>query len=390
MPPIDRPARELLQAIDDANVAGQLDAPSRMPPPDQFWLHVTLDLIRKYRLNPLRASRALAYAAVVIRESVRHEHADGSDDAPADRLAREIAAATLLEFLFPEEPAGGWPLLLIERARAIGGPFRDAGGAWQAGVGAARAAIRRALADGSDPAGALVQPPVNLRNAWQATPPLWSSRPVEPNAARWSNWIVDAAIADQAPPPIAPGSAAYEQQLKEVIATARALTDEQRQLAESWNLDLGTVTPAGVWVLRLIEGNRYQTLRDELRCAQLALLTTVMLDAFIVCWRVKYRWWTERPVTAIRRRIDPGFLPPLVTPSFPGYISGHATVSGAAATVLGQLYPDQRDRFEHDAEMAALSRLYGGIHFRFDNDVGLAIGRKVGAAAIDGICTRAA
>jgi hypothetical protein len=102
-----------------------------------------------------------------------------------------------------------------------------------------------------------------------------------------------------------------------------------------------------------------------------------MHDAFIACWQIKYRDWSERPITAIRRMLDPTFVPLLVTPGFPAYVSGHATISAAAAGVLSRLVPRLADDFEKQAEEAAMSRLWGGIHFRCDNEEGLRLGRSV-------------
>jgi membrane-associated phospholipid phosphatase len=89
-----------------------------------------------------------------------------------------------------------------------------------------------------------------------------------------------------------------------------------------------------------------------------------------------------RPVTAIRRLIDPEWLPYTVTPPFPAYVSGHSATSGAAATVLAAFLPDQAGQLDAMAEEAAISRLYGGIHFRSDNEAGLELGRRVGAVAL--------
>jgi membrane-associated phospholipid phosphatase len=87
-------------------------------------------------------------------------------------------------------------------------------------------------------------------------------------------------------------------------------------------------------------------------------------------------------VTAIRRELDPGWLPYIATPPFPSYVSGHSTTSGAAAEVLARFFPSQARRLGGLAEEAAVSRLYGGIHFRSDNEAGLMLGRKVGRVAI--------
>ncbi|HVQ61400.1 MAG TPA: vanadium-dependent haloperoxidase, partial [Burkholderiales bacterium] len=106
-----------------------------------------------------------------------------------------------------------------------------------------------------------------------------------------------------------------------------------------------------------------------------------MLDAFIACWHVKFKWWTERPVTIIREK-DPAFLPHLLTPPFPSYVSGHSSVSGAAAAVLSAFFPQDAADLGRMAQEASMSRLYGGIHFRSDNDEGLELGRQVAARAL--------
>jgi membrane-associated phospholipid phosphatase len=87
-------------------------------------------------------------------------------------------------------------------------------------------------------------------------------------------------------------------------------------------------------------------------------------------------------VTAIRREIDPTWLSYIATPPFPSYVSGHSTTSGAAAEVLSALFPREARRLRAWADEAAISRLYGGIHFRTDNDAGLTLGKRVGRAAL--------
>jgi membrane-associated phospholipid phosphatase len=87
-------------------------------------------------------------------------------------------------------------------------------------------------------------------------------------------------------------------------------------------------------------------------------------------------------VTAIRRELDPSFLPYITTPPFPSYVSGHSTTSGAASTVLAARFPRAARQLRAWADEAAVSRLYGGIHFSSDNDAGLTLGRKVGRAAV--------
>jgi hypothetical protein len=120
-------------------------------------------------------------------------------------------------------------------------------------------------------------------------------------------------------------------------------------------------------------------------------------DAFIACWQQKYRYNLLRPVTYLRRHVDPEWTPLLVTPPFPEYPSGHSVQSGAAFQVLTDLFGDGYAFVDHThderglaprafgsfleaADEAAISRLYGGIHFRAAIVNGVAQGRCIGTA----------
>ncbi|MGH7588535.1 MAG: vanadium-dependent haloperoxidase, partial [Gemmatimonadota bacterium] len=120
-------------------------------------------------------------------------------------------------------------------------------------------------------------------------------------------------------------------------------------------------------------------------------------DAFIGCWATKYHYNLLRPVTYINAVIDPNWETVLETPPFPAYTSGHSNDVGAASTILTALLGDgfaitdhtNDDRgfaprsfgsFFEAADESAISRLYGGIHYRFDIDLGVEQGRCVGRA----------
>lgn len=120
-----------------------------------------------------------------------------------------------------------------------------------------------------------------------------------------------------------------------------------------------------------------------------------LMDTFISCWDEKYRSNRIRPETAIRKYIDPSWEPLLQTPPFPEYTSGHSTISAATACILTYHLGDNfhftddvevsyglpaRDfpSFMEAAKEAAISRLYGGIHYRDANENGTAQGLKVG------------
>lgn len=132
-----------------------------------------------------------------------------------------------------------------------------------------------------------------------------------------------------------------------------------------------------------------------------------MLGREISCWDEKYRSCLIRPETVINRHLDPDWRPVLQTPSFPEYTSGHSVVSGAASTVLERLvgadvaFVDSTEvpfglevrtypSFRAAAEQAAMSRFYGGIHYRPAIEHGLTQGRAVGEAVLDRVHTRPA
>jgi membrane-associated phospholipid phosphatase len=166
-----------------------------------------------------------------------------------------------------------------------------------------------------------------------------------------------------------------------VDAVSRSLTAEQKRIATFWADGPGTATPPGHWnqiALRMLSVASWSTLGES---RLFSMLNTAQADAFIACWDAKYTYWSLRPVTAIRRLIDRSWLSYITTPPFPAYVSGHSTTSGAAATVLGAFFPDQAGELDAMAEEAAISRLYGGIHFRSDNEAGLKLGRRVGDVA---------
>jgi membrane-associated phospholipid phosphatase len=120
------------------------------------------------------------------------------------------------------------------------------------------------------------------------------------------------------------------------------------------------------------------------RAARLYAITSIgIYDGFAACWDAKYTYWGIRP-----DQYDTTYRPVLIyTPPFPGYPSGHAMISGVMAEVYSYFFPADRAYFEKRAKDGAESRFHGGIHFRSDNEVGLELGRKVGATVIAKIKT---
>ena len=115
------------------------------------------------------------------------------------------------------------------------------------------------------------------------------------------------------------------------------------------------------------------------RAARIYAARAVMYyDAFSACWDAKYTYWGIRP-----DQYDPTYKPLLGTPPFPGYPSGHATMSGAMEVLYTYFFPNEKALFQRIAKEGAESRFQGGIHFRTDNEVGLDLGRKVGVKIVE-------
>jgi membrane-associated phospholipid phosphatase len=195
-------------------------------------------------------------------------------------------------------------------------------------------------------------------------------------------------------------------------------SQEQTEIALFWSDGGGTSTPPGHWNQIAIDVTLDEQTELLETARTFALLNLAMADAGIAAWDAKYHYNVWRPIDAIGMGDQDGnaatigeshWLPLLKTPPFPAYTSGHSAFSGAASTVLAALYgdatpfdsqsdahaaPKQRpldpsqvatrhfESFSQAAEEAGLSRIYGGIHFRFDNIAGLALGRQIGDAVI--------
>jgi len=305
----------------------------------------------------------------------------------AQSAATHVAATVMLAHFFPLESAGRFEAMgestLAALAASQPGQAREIALGTSVGRGVAHLAILRALNDGADEVWDARTRPAVKPGIWQGVPPLESAHPQEPLAGTWQTWLLKNGGEFQPPIPPASDSEAFLRAAKEVLEVSRNLTPEQKQIAEVWHLDQGSVTPPGVWNRKARELATRNKLSEKERLHLLSTLNVAMLDASIACWHAKYTWWVQRPATTIHEQLDKTFTPYLVTPPHPSYVSGHATVSGAAAEILKRTFPQDARQIDSWAEEAAMSRLYGGIHYRFDNDAGLTLGRQIGKAELE-------
>ncbi len=241
------------------------------------------------------------------------------------------------------------------------------------GVEIAKIALARAKTDGMSKAQCPKAVSDSIANAaftrfgwkWQnvEVPP----RPVglTPLFGQVKTWYVPSVLDVRPPVPPTPGSAEFEDNVKELNNYADNMTTEWRRIANFWQDGLGTYTPPGHWN-RFAKDYIIKYKLNPIRAARVfAYLNTAMMDAGISCWDAKYYYYYPRPINLID-----GYKTIAGTPNFPSYTSGHSVFSAAAAEVLSYIFPAEGDIFRNWALEAADSRVYGGIHWRFDAAVG--------------------
>ena len=250
----------------------------------------------------------------------------------------------------------------------------------------------------------------NAPGRWIPTPPAYTSA-VEPHWREIRTMVMDSAsqFRPVAPPTfdMADKKSAFYKAMIEVKNIGDSLTEEQKHIAEFWddnpfklhvvghvNYVTKKFSPPGHWMNIVGIGAKAAKADFRTTVAAYAQTAIALFDAFISCWDEKFRSNYVRPETVINT-IDENWRPYIQTPPFPSYTSGHATNSAAAAEVMTHWFGDKlsftdtsllefgiKNReiksFREAAKEAAMSRLYGGIHYRFDNENGLAAGKKLG------------
>lgn len=179
------------------------------------------------------------------------------------------------------------------------------------------------------------------------------------------------------PPPLT-GSEKMKHETNEIYEYVNNPTRERLRIVHFWADGAGTYTPPGHW--DAIAAEDFITKNySEIRWARnMALLNMSLMDAAIICWDTKYYYFNPRPT-----QLDPKIKTLTGIPNFPAYISGHSTFSGAAAAILSHLVPERADAYNAMASEASMSRMYGGIHYRADCEVGLEVGKKIGNYAAE-------
>lgn len=381
------------------------------------WSEITLDAIRADRTAPPRAGRALAMVHVAMFDAVNavSQNYDPYLDLNVTVRAgtsREAAAATaahrVLVALFPGQSAAFDAALANTLGQIADGQSQNDGEALGIAVGDAMLALRNA--DGS---GATVAYTVGTEPGdWQPTPPAFAAA-VLPQWPDVTPFCIPDIAQVRRPGPPALTSAEYATSFNEVKAlgevNSTARTADQTQIAFFWVDGPGTATPPGHWfqIARDVANQRGTSLEENARL--FALLGMAECDAGICAWDNKYAYDDWRPVTAIRAadtdgnpdtEPDPAWTPLIPTPPFPSYTSGHSTFSGAGGKILALFFGRDDlpfstasddvpgvtrnfNRFSEASNEAGRSRIYGGIHWEYDNQDGLSTGRELALYVFD-------
>jgi hypothetical protein len=376
------------------------------------WNNVLLDTVRTNSMSPLPQSRISAAMNTAMYDAVNsitrtHEpyHVNMTSAAGTSREAAAAQAAhRVLSGMVPASQAKFDAALASSLSGVPDGPGKTAGITLGNTVGAAILALRA-----NDGASAVVPyTPGTDPGDWRPTPPA-NSPAAAPQWANVKPWAMSSPSHFRNPNgPPALGSPEYTAAFNQVKAIGSAnsttRTQDQSNIAQFWAGQTGTSTPVGHWnrIAQTVAASQGNTLEENARL--FSLLGMAQADAVISSWDNKYQYNYWRPVTAIREaatdgnpatEADPNWTSFITTPNHPSYTGGHGTVSGASGAVLADFFgtdnitftsstegfsvPDRTfTSFSQAATEGANSRLYGGIHWDFDNQHGLTGGGTIG------------
>ncbi len=255
---------------------------------------------------------------------------------------------------------------------------------------------------------------------WQPTPPSYMDG-LEPHWNKIRPFILDSAAQFKPTPPPSfsmEKTSLFYKELQEVYDISEQITkkgdeSEEIAIAQFWDCNpyvsitrghlmfaVKKITPGAHW----IGITKIASKKDNANYSKTVFAYTktsiALADAFISCWDEKYRSNLVRPETLINTYFNDEWKPILQTPPFPEYTSGHSVVSGAASVVLTSIFGENFDfidnsevpyglkersysAFSDAADEAAISRMYGGIHYRSAVEIGVEQGRKIGKLVVN-------
>jgi hypothetical protein len=395
------------------------------------WNHVLTETIIEDLFTPPVASRIYVYPNLAAYEVLKFTepgkksitaNLPGFDAIPAPETKIHLTLAALKAFtavavsmVYNEKHLNDYYRQTVDSLRGKGMSEKQIGEAESFGKSVADKILKRASNDMFKKTRAMERYVLeNKPGAWEPTPPDYMQG-VEPNWKLIQPLVLDSCSVF-CPDSILgfsqeKGSALFAAAL-EVKQVVDSLNSEQISIIKFWddNPNVSShfghatffqqkMTPGGHWMAIAAKAIKDKNSTQVDAAYTFALTSISLFDGFIACWQAKYMYSSIRPLTYIHKYIDSNWEPYLQTPPFPEYPSGHSTISAAAATVLTGLYGESYaftdssevpfglpvrsfTSFYHASDEAAVSRLYGGIHFRHGNEAGRVLGRKIGDAVL--------
>lgn len=339
-----------------------------------YWNQVAREMVAANGTAALFAFRA--YAAVSVAQynaAVAAGEGKVNNVDPSVHAAIAAASVGALAYLYPAQAAA----LEVRLDEFLASPtwpgeeHRDALAGEAVGRAIAEQVVARAQAD-------------RFLDLWTGTVPvgpgLWFSGtpPVGGALGQARTYFLLSGNQFRPPPPPAFGSPEFLAALAEVRQISDTRTPEQEASAKFWAMPTGTITPPGYWNEVAATLAVQYDLGERAAAHVFALMNMVGVDAIIASHEAKFTYWLLRPSQA-----DPEIQVAIGLPNFPSYPSNHSTISAGMAAILGAMFPAEKTGLDAQADEAGRSRIFGGIHYGFDNTAGLRLGRTIAAWALD-------
>lgn len=397
------------------------------------WVHQSMkqltDVIVHDIFSPPVASRIYAYPSIAAYEALRHDYPNYQTlegqlnelkNVPQPEANQEYCypLAAVHAFLtvgkaliFSEDKMESYEAEMYDKFKALDMPEA----VYQRSMAYGKSISEHVLtwADGDNYKQTRTFPKYSITDEpakWKPTPPDYMDG-IEPHWNKIRPFVIQSP--DQfTPPPPTPfdmdEKSKFYEELMEVYHALEEDKEDRLAIASFWDCNpyvsthIGHVmtaskkiTPGGHWI-GIVKITAKKANSDIMETVEAYTRTSIALaDGFISCWDEKYRSNLIRPETVINNHIDEDWLPALQTPPFPEYTSGHSVISRSAAVTLTNLYGDNFafidsteveyglparsfKSFLHASDEAAVSRLYGGIHYRPAIDYGVEQGKNVG------------
>jgi membrane-associated phospholipid phosphatase len=353
------------------------------------WQEQVRALVRSNSVSPLAAGRMYAAVSVAQYRAIIavDEHLSTEGTLPhhgfgkggrsryeAHRGAVSGASAQVLSFLFPAAASA-----LEEQVETDATSSK--------GKGKVHPSFARGLAIGRAAGNEMIEHLQNDGSSLPFTgtipvgPGFWIPQPgVPPGGANLGGvtpYLVNSTSQFRSLPPPAFGSPAFEADLNEVLTIAQNRTAEQVAIALFWASAGAGSTPFGYWSQVAADFIEQSSLSERAATHVFALMHAAQFDAQLTCFETKYHYFVIRPSQA-----EPLISLVIPLPNYPAYPSGHACLSSSAARVIEHFFPARATELANLVTEAGLSRIYAGIHYRFDIDAAWVLGRAVAEWAI--------